>query len=100
LELDLRLTRAEMTDLIRRRQRQILRRQLVDVDEEMMVPGVLKYHARGSDAHAAKTEANRDGRRHFSAVFRAHYVNLRAFRRRRSRQLRGRLLRKHGGREQ
>src|SRR6185503_5848607 len=56
------LTEAEVPMIRVVRDRQVVRRQRFDVDEQMVMPRVRRRDTGGRDAHAAQAEANRDRR--------------------------------------
>jgi hypothetical protein len=86
LERRLRLPEPEVPNLIGRWQRQVVRGQLRDVDEQVMMTGVRRRYAGRRYAHAAETELDRDRRGHLGAVRGRNEVDLGARRRGRARQ--------------
>lgn len=86
LEGRLRLPEAEMPNLVSRRQRQVVRGQLRDVDEQVMMTRVRGGYAGGCYAHATEPESDRDRRGDFGAVRGRDEVDLGACRRGRARQ--------------
>lgn len=68
LELGLGLTGAEMAHLIGRRQREVFRWQWIDVDQQMVVPGIRRRDSGRRYAHAAQAEPNGDRRPDFGPV--------------------------------
>ena len=93
-----RLAEPEMHRLVGGGQRQVERRHfiLADVDEHVVVPRIGKHDSRGGDTDAAESEPHQDRRGDGIAVGGRLEINLRTFRRRRSRHL-GDILRKGGG---
>lgn len=78
LQVVLRLPSPKMKVMLVRRQRLIQVWQLLDIDHQVVVPGIGDVDAGGSYAHSLQPEDYGDRTRHFLTVVRRDYVNLRA----------------------